>query len=182
MRYDAFWMSSPLISGHPSFDIDAEIGLADAVVATLWPPRVRAIKFAVGYPILGYLSWTGPLVYDVFFWSAVFLMGGTYIAIAIITGYDYKKAGGKPKRMQFHVCATGIEVRDGRWRREWLSWGELESVRETPISFLIRPSDVEQYVIPKRACRGDLLPKMRDALRRCYQPAKALASAKHTGV
>lgn len=173
-------MSSPPISGHPSFDIDAEIGLTDALVAALWPPRVRAIKFAVCFTVLGFFAWRGPWYYDVCFWVAVFLIGGTYIAVAVIVGCDYRKAGGKPKRMRYRVCATGIEIRGARWEREWLSWEELESVRETPISFLIRPTEVEQYVIPKRACRGDLLQKMRDTVRRCYLPAKALASAKFT--
>ena len=157
---------------HPSFDIDAELRFGDSLLAALWPPRRRAIAFGICFAIL-FGGWL--LGFDYYVWIlalTALLVVAVHVGIAWLVHREYQVAGGTPNRMTYHVCGSGVEVRGDRGRQEWIAWGDMLDVRETPLSFLLRPSDVEQYVIPKRCFNGHRLMQMREILRRCYLPAR----------
>ncbi len=173
-------MASAFGSGHASFDIDAEVRYSDSVIAALWPSRRRALVFGVCFAILALGAWRGDGFYDWALAAALVLVLGVHLAVVWLLRLDYRKAGSKPRSIRYHVCGSGIEIQGAGRRSEWVEWGDLVEVRETPRSFLVRPSDAEQYVIPKRCCDGDRTERMREALRRCYAPARHLASAKYS--
>lgn len=172
-------MASAFVSGHASFDIDAEVRFGDSLIATLWPSGRRAMVFGASFAILLLGAWTGDGFYDLALAAAVLVVTGVHAAVAWVLHLEYRRAGGKPKRIRYHVCGSGIEIQGAGHSSEWVEWSALVEVRETPRSFLLRPSDVEQYVIPKRCCDGDRKERMREAVRRCYLPARRLVSAKH---
>ena len=169
-------MASESPSGHPSFEIDAEVRFGDSLLAALWPPRRRVITFSA---CLGFLFGGSLLGFDYFPWFFAFgvlIAVGVHAGVAWLVHYEYQAAGGTARRMRFHVCGSGVEVRGDRGRQEWITWGDMLDVRETPLSFLLRPSDIEQYVIPKRCFDSDRKKQMREILRRCYRPARDLAN------
>ena len=177
VRQDAGGTGSAPVSGHDSFDIEAEVRFGDSLIAAVWPSRQRTLVFGVCFAILAVGAWMGDGFYDWALVLAVLLVAGVHIAVAWLLRLDYRQAGNRPKRICYHVCGSGIEVRDTGRRSEWVEWGDLLETRETPCSFLLRPSDVEQFVIPKRCCEGDRKERMREALCRYYAPARNLANA-----
>ena len=163
-------------SGHPSFDIDAEVRLGDSLWAALWPPRRRVLVLSTCLALLFGGTLLGFDYFPWFFAFGVVLVVGVHAGVAWLVHFEYEVSGGKPKRMRFHVCGSGVEVRGDRGRQEWIVWGDMLDVRETPLSFLLRPSQIEQYVIPKRCFDEDRRKKMREILLRCYLPARELAN------
>ena len=164
-------------SGHASFNIDTELRFSDSLIAALWPSRRRTVVFGVCFAILALGAWMGDGLYDWALGVAVVLVAAVYAATAWLLRIDYRRAGSEPKRIRYHVCGSGIEIQDAGGRSEWIEWGDLLEIRETPRSFLLRPSEAEQYVIPKRCCDGDRRERMREAVRRCHAPARNLARA-----
>ncbi len=73
------------------------------------------------------------------------------ILVAWPTWRDFRARGGKPLRMRYHVCDSGIEVR-AAGRIDWLTWENLWEAGDTRRSFLLSPTPREQYVISKRCC------------------------------
>ena len=170
-------MASAIVSGHASFNIDAEVRFSDSLIAALWPSRRRAFVFGVCFAILALGAWQGDGFSDWALAAALLLVGGVHAVVAWVLRVEYRKAGSRPKRMRFHVCGSGIEIQGAGRRSEWVEWADLVEVRETPRSFLLRPSRSEQYVIPKRCFDANRKELMRDAVRRCHVPARALANA-----
>ena len=170
-------MASASLSVDSGFEIDAEVRFSDSLIATLWPSRQRGVKVGACLAILAVGAWLGEDLYDWAFAVAVFLVASVHAAVACLVYLDYRNAGSKPKRIRYHICGSGFEASDASDRSEWIPWADLVQARETPCSFLLRPSDVEHYVIPKRCCQGDRAEHLREALRRCYVPARSLAGA-----
>ena len=164
-------------SGHASFNIDTEVRFSDSLIAALWPSRRRTVVFGVCFAILALGAWMGDGLYDWALGVAVVLVTAVHAATAWLLRIDFRRAGSEPKRIRYHVCGSGIEVQGAGGRSEWIEWGDLLEIRETPRSFLLRPSEAEQYVIPKRCCDGDRRERMREAVRRCHPPARNLARA-----
>ncbi len=145
-------------------DVEAEIRLGDALLAALWPTRGRAMRFGICWLAVGCGAWLGPewFRWALYSWTAWFV--GLHGAAAWLVRRDYQAAGGVPRRLRYHVCGEGIEIRDAGRRSEWLPWEEVEGARETPASFVVRASATDQYVIPKRDCRGGRTGQLRRAL------------------
>ena len=159
-------MATAALSGHAGFDIDVEVRYRDALVAAVWPSRRRAVVFAACFAVLAVGAWTGDGFYDWAAATAVVLVAGVHLTAACVLRADYRRAGGRPRRMLFHVCESGIEIRGAGRRNDWIDWDDLAEIREIPGSFLIRPSGVEQYVVPKRCLDPGHTHRMREALRR----------------
>ncbi len=150
-----------------SFEIDAEVRYADALSAALvqgWRRAPGALAvYCIAVPCLLAAAWlsSGALA-----WLAV-IVGAPGVAavaaVAWLTRQDFRRSGGKPQRMRYHVCASGIEVSAAR-RSDWIAWDDLWDAGETRRSFLLRPSPGEQYVIPKRCCRDGAAAGLRAAL------------------
>lgn len=164
-------MSDAPLTGSPGFDIKAEVGLRDAMLATLWPTRNRALCLGVCFAILGTVAWFRDGFADWALAAVVLFVGGAHFLAGCLVYASYANSGGKPARMRYHVCESGFEVRGAGFVTDWIVWEDVHSVRETPGSFVLRPTGSEQYVVPKRCCTGEFAARMRDAVRHCRQPA-----------
>ncbi len=137
------------------FEIVADIRYSDAVLATLAQFRLRARSGVLAYAVvlvssIGATWVTGGAL----FWlPAAVASGGCTVVAAIIwlVRRDFRRSGGKPLRMRFHVCGGGIEIR-AAGRGEWVAWEDVWDAGETRRSFLVSPRPGEHYVIPKRYC------------------------------
>lgn len=152
-----------------SFEIAAEVRYGDALAAALsqcWrrAPTALAVYLAglVALIAAGYLS-GGALA-----WLAVVgaVPGVAAVAFAAATArLDFKRGGGRPMRMHYHVCDSGVEIQAAR-RSDWIAWDDLWAASETRRSFLLSPSPGEQYVIPKRCCDAGRADALRELLGR----------------
>lgn len=152
-----------------SFEIAAEIRYGDALAAALsqcWRRAPAALTVyltgLVALIVAGYLT-GGALA-----WLAVVgaVPGVAAVAFAAATArLDFKRGGGRPLRMLYHVCGSGVEIRAAR-RSDWIAWDDLWEASETRRSFLLSPSPGEQYVIPKRCCDAGRAEALRQLLGR----------------
>lgn len=150
-----------------SFEIAAEIRYGDALAAALsqcWrrAPTALAVYLTglVALIVAGWLS-RGELA-----WLAVVGAAPGVAAIAFVAAtarLDFKRGGGRPLRMRYHVCGSGVEIRAAR-RSDWIAWDDLWGASETRRSFLLSPSPGEQYVIPKRCCDAGRAEALRELL------------------
>ena len=151
---------------HPSFDIVAEIGYLDALAGALSQPARKAPAILAAYAVLAAcLAAAALVVGDVFVWLAVGWFAPAAAAIALVawlTLRDFKARNGRPVRLRYHFCASGVEILSGG-RSDWIAWEDLQDGFETRRSFLLSPAHGEQYVIPKRCC-GNAADDVRKAL------------------
>ena len=152
-----------------SFEIAAEIRYGDALAAALsqcWrrAPTALAVYLTglVALIAAGCLS-GGALVWLAVVWAAPGLAAAAFVAAA--ARLDFKRGGGRPLRMRYHVCDSGVEIRAAR-RSDWIAWDDLWAASETRRSFLLSPSPGEQYVIPKRCCGAGHAEALRELLGR----------------
>lgn len=152
-----------------SFEIAAEIRYGDALAAALSQCWRRApTALAVYLTGLAALIAAGWLAGGALAWLAAFgaAPGVAAIAFAAATArLDFKRCGGRPLRMHYHVCGSGVEIRAAR-RSDWIAWDDLWGASETRRSFLLSPSPGEQYVIPKRYCDASRVEALRALLGR----------------
>ena len=150
-----------------SFAIVAEVGYSDALAAALSQPARKAPVVLVVYTVLGICLAVAALVAGgVFVWAAVgwFTPGATAVAlVAWLTYRDFRVRNGRPFRLRYHFCGSGIEILSAG-RSDWIAWEDLEDGCETRRSFLLSPAPGEQYVIPKRCC-GSAADDVRRVLR-----------------
>ena len=160
-------MAQPSESSRSSFEIVAEIGYSDALTAALFQPARKAPVVLAAYTVLGASLAAAALVADGFFvWLAVawFTPAVTSVAlVAWLTFRDFRVRNGRPFRLRFHFCGSGIEILSGG-RSDWIAWEDLQDGCETRRSFLLSPARGVQYVIPKRCC-GSAADDVRRALR-----------------
>lgn len=150
-----------------SFEIAVDVRYGDALAAALSQCWRRApVALAV------YLSGLGALISAAWFtigalaWLAAIAAVPGLAAIALaawMTRLDFKRSGGRPKRMRYHVCDSGIEINAAR-RSDWIAWDDLWGASETRRSFLLSPSPSEHYVIPKRCCDAARVEALRELL------------------
>lgn len=145
-------------------EVAAKVRLGDALLAALWPTARRAALWGGCWLAVGGGAWLGPewLRWALYAWTTAFV--GLHGAAAWLVRRDYLAAGGMPRRLRYHVCGEGIEIRGAGRRSEWLPWEEVQGVRETPSSFVVRASATDQYVIPKRDCPDGRSGRLRRAL------------------
>ena len=166
-------MPVPMVSvpehGLDSFEIAVEVRYGDAVAASLsqfW--RRAPVTFAVYLAVVTVLTAMGWLTAGALAWLAILAAMPGVFAIAFVgwaTWLDFKRGGGKPLRMRFHVCGSGVEIYAAR-RSDWIAWDDLWGASETRRSFLLAPSPSEQYVIPKRCCDAGRAAALRELLGR----------------
>lgn len=151
-----------------SFEIVAEVGYADALLGTLAQflrrarPLLRAYAAVLAAALLAAWLAAGPLL-----WLPALLAAAGASAVAGAAWQarrDFRRSGGKPLRMRYHFCGSGIEIR-AAGRGDWVAWEDVWDAGETRRSFLLSPGPGEQYVIPKRCCDADALAGLREALR-----------------
>ncbi|MDE0108521.1 MAG: YcxB family protein [Bryobacterales bacterium] len=152
-----------------SFEIAAEVRYGDALAAALSQCWRRApVALAVYLTGLVASIAAGWLSGGTLAWLAVVgaVPGVAVIAFVAATArLDFKRGGGRPLRMLYHVCGSGIEIRAAR-RSDWIAWDDLWGASETRRSFLLSPSPGEQYVIPKRCCDAGRAEALRELLGR----------------
>lgn len=150
-----------------SFEIAAEVRYGDALAAALsqcWRRGPVALAvYLTGLVALIAAGWmSGGALAWLFVVGAV--PGIAAIAFVAATAWlDFKRGGGRPLRMLYHVCGSGIEIRAAR-RSDWIAWDDLWGASETRRSFLLAPSPGEQYVIPKRCCEAGRAEALRELL------------------
>ena len=138
-----------------SFEITALVRYSDALEATLsqcWRRAPGAVSLYLA--VLAGLAAAAWLTAGALAWLAVMaaLPGLAAAASAAwLARLDFKRSGGKPVRMRYRVCSSGIEI-DAARRCDWIAWEDLWGASETRRSFLLLPSPGEQYAIPKRCC------------------------------
>ena len=151
-----------------SLAIDAEIRYSDALLAGAAQFVRRARPGLAVYGLLLAASAAGWLAGSaVSGWVALALAAaGAALpgAMAWLVRRDFRARGGKPLRLRYHVCGSGIEVQ-APGRSDWLAWDDLWDVGETRRSFLVSPAPGEQYVIPKRCCGESVAGRLRETLR-----------------
>lgn len=151
-----------------SFEIVAEVRYADALLAALSQFRRRAPVALVIYGLALAASLAGSWVTGgAFFWLAGVagaLGCATVALVAWTTHRDFQRSGGRPLRMRYHVCSSGVEIR-AAGRGDWVAWEDLWDAGETSRSFLLSPAPGEHYVIPKRCCDSAAASRLREALR-----------------
>ena len=163
-----------------SFEIAAEVRYGDALAAALsqcWHRAPSAV--AVYLAVLVVLMAAGWLSGGALAWLTVVgaLPGVAAVAFVAATArLDFKRVGGRPLRMVYHVCGSGIEIRAAR-QSDWIAWDDLWGASETRRSFLLSPSPGEQYVIPKRCCD----PSHAEALRGLLGRALASRAGRRSG-
>ena len=163
-----------------SFEIAAEVRYGDALAAALsqcWRRAPAALAV--------YLTGLVALI------AAACLSGGALAWLAVVgaapgvaaVGFaattarlDFKRSGGRPLPMHFHICGSGVEIRAAR-RSDWIAWDDLWAASETRRSFLLSPSPGEQYVIPKRCCDAGRAAALRELL----GPALASRAGRRSG-
>lgn len=152
-----------------SFEIAAEVRYGDALAAALSQCWCRAPTALTVYLAgLVALIAAGCLSGGALAWLAVVgaVPGVAGVAFAAATArLDFKRGGGRPLRMHYHVCDSGVEIRAAR-RSDWIAWDDLWAASETRRSFLLSPSPGEQYVIPKRCCDAGRAEALRELLGR----------------
>lgn len=152
-----------------SFEIAAEVRYGDALAASLSQCWRRAPVMIASYlTVLAALIAVAWLTAGALAWLALVAAAPAIAAIAFVvyaTWLDFRRGGGKPLRMRFHVCGSGIEIYAAR-RSDWIAWDDLWAASETRRSFLISPSPSEQYVIPKRCCDAGRAEELRSLLGR----------------
>ena len=161
-----------------SFDIVAELRYGDALTAALSRFAVRAPRALALYVLLLLGSLAGSLVSGgAFGWLATALAGAGIAVVALVACLARRDFGGrsKPKRLRYHFCGSGIEVLSAG-RSDWIAWEDLWDVGETRRSFLFSPGPDEQYVLPKRCCRGRE-GELRALIRGAAQPAAERSTA-----
>ncbi len=160
-------MAQAFDSPHSSFEIVAEIGYSDALGAALSQPVRRApAVVAVYFLVFVCLAATAGVAGGVFVWLAVGWAAPGVAAVALVAGLtfqDFKARSGRPLRLRYHFCGSGVEIRAGG-RSDWIAWEDLQDAAETRRSFLLSPARGEQYVIPKRCC-GRAVENVREAFR-----------------
>ena len=153
--------------GPGSFEIAADVRYGDALAAALsqfWnrAPVALAVYLAALFALISAAWFTGAALA----WLAAVAAVPGLAAIALVawmTRLDFQRSGGKPRRMRYHVCDSGIEISAAR-RSDWIAWDDLWGARETRRSFLLSPSPSEQYVIPKRCCDAARVQALRELL------------------
>ena len=161
-----------------SFDIVAELRYGDALTAALSRFAVRAPRALALYAVLLLGSLAGCLVAGgAFGWLATALAGAGIAVVSLVAWLARRDFGirSKPRRLRYHFCGSGIEVLSAG-RSDWIAWEDLWDVGETRRSFLFSPSPEEQYVLPKRCCRG-LERDLRALIRGAAQPAGERSTA-----
>ena len=161
-----------------SFDIVAELRYGDALMAALSRFARRAPRVLALYALLLLGSATGSLVAGgAFGWLAVAIAGLGIALVSLVALLARRDFGvpGKPRRLRYHVCGSGIEVHSAG-RSDWIAWEDLWEVAETRRSFLFSPSPEEQYVLPKRCCRG-IERELRGLIRGAARPAAEQSTA-----
>ena len=152
-----------------SFEIAAEVRYTDALAASLSQFWRRAPVTLVAYvTVVVALTAVGWLTAGALAWLALLAAVPGLAALALVawtTWLDFKRGGGKPLRMRFHVCGSGVEIYAAR-RSDWIAWDDLWGASETRRSFLLAPSPSEQYVIPKRCCDAHRAAALRELLGR----------------
>ena len=150
-----------------SFEISVDVRYSDALAAALsqcWRRAPAALAvYLTGLVTLISAAW---LTGGALAWLAATAAVPALAAIALVawmTRLDFKRSGGKPKRMRYHVCDSGIEINAAR-RSDWIAWDDLWGASETRRSFLLAPSPSEQYVIPKRCCDAARIEALRELL------------------
>lgn len=150
-----------------SFEIAADVRYGDALAASLSQCWRRApAALAVYLTGLVALIWAAWFTVGALAWLAALAAVPGLAAIALVawmTRLDFKRSGGKAKRMRYHVCDSGIEINAAR-RSDWIAWDDLWGASETRRSFLLSPSPSEQYVIPKRCCDAARVEALRELL------------------
>lgn len=139
-----------------SFDIVAELRYGDALMGALsqFARRARSVLALYAVVLLG--SVAGSLVTGgAFGWLAIAVAGIGIALVSLVALLARRDFGtrGKPRRLRYHVCGSGIEVHSAG-RSDWIAWEDLWDFGETRRSFLFSPAPGEQYVLPKRCCRG----------------------------
>ena len=151
-----------------SFEIVAEVRYSDALFAALAQFRRRAPIALAVYAVVFGLSAAGALtVGGRYVWLATFLAvaaAGLVSLVGWLTFRDFRSAGGRPLRMRYHVCGSGVEIR-AAGRGDWVAWDDMWDAGETGRSFVLSPSPGEQYVIPKRCCDKETAAGLRQTLR-----------------
>ncbi len=154
--------------GTRSLEIVADIRYSDAVHATLaqfsrrarfglWTYAVSlAVSMAAAWLVGGALAWL-PAVLGAVGCAAVSLA-------AWVARRDFRKSGGKPLRMRYHICGSGVEIL-AAGRGDWVAWENVWDAGETRRSFLVSPGPGEHYVIPKRCCDAAAVESLRETLR-----------------
>ncbi len=150
------------------FQIVADVRYSDAVFATLaqFSRRGRIVLrvYALALTVSIGVAWiTG----GVWLWLPVvlgFIACGAVGSVVWLVGRDFRLSGGKPLRMRFHICDSGVEVR-AAGRGDWMAWEDVWDAEETRRSFLVSPGPGEHYVIPKRCCDTAAVEGLREALR-----------------
>ncbi len=161
MAYDLHKKSETL-------DIDAVVGFGDAFLAamTLFAKRARTglVVYAVVVSLTCLAIWFFGAQW--LLWVLAPLVVGALLAVgfvARITQMDFRRRGGEPLRLHYHVCPSGLEATVGK-HNGWMSWDDLWDSTETRSSFLLSPSPEEQYVLPKRYFDQDGIELLRGIL------------------
>lgn len=147
MAYDLHRKSETL-------DIDAVVGFGDAFLAALTLFLKRARKGLIVYGLvvsaICVAAWLSGAQWLLWVLAAALLLAALAVGfVARITQMDFRRRGGEPLRLHYHVCPSGLEAIAGE-RNGWMSWDDLWDSTETRRSFLLSPSPEEQYVLPKR--------------------------------
>lgn len=161
-------MASPANSVPESFEIVAEVRYSDALLAALAQFRRRAplllAVYVAGLAASVAGSWIAGGRYG---WLAAAMVAtgvGLVSLVASLTLRDFRRSGGRPLRMRYRVCGSGVEI-VAAGRGDWVAWEDLWDAGETSRSFVLSPSPGEQYVIPKRCCDREAAAGLRHALR-----------------
>ena len=151
-----------------SFEIVAEVRYSDALLAAFAQFRRRAPALLVLYvaalatSLAGY--WIAGGGYAWLAAATAATGAGIVAVVGWLTLRDFRRSGGRPLRMRYHVCGSGVEIR-AAGRGDWVAWEDLWDAGETSRSFVLSPSPGEQYVIPKRYCDRATTDGLRQALR-----------------
>ena len=160
-----------MVSGRAScaerFEILAEVRYADAFLAALSPfYRRSSVGVALYGALLAVLAAGAWLVGGGLAWTALAAAAPGWAILALVawrTARDYRRTGGKPARMLYRVSPFGVEIL-ATGRSDWIAWDDLFDAAETRRSFILSPAPGQQYVIPKRSCRGAAGASLREAL------------------
>lgn len=147
--------------------IDAEIRYSDALLAGAAQFVRRARSGLAVYGLLLAASTAGWLAGSGASGWAAFALAAAGAALpglmAWLVRRDFRARGGRPLRLRYYVCGSGIEVQ-APGRCDWLAWDDLWEAGETRRSFLVSPGPGEQYVIPKRCCGAAMAGRLRETL------------------
>ena len=161
-------MAPPEEHAPPSIDIVAHVGYSDALLATFsqFFRRGRPVMRAYA-AVLAASAGAAWLTDGELLWLPALVVAGGGAALtstAWVARRDFRRAGGKPLRVRYHVCGSGVEIRSAG-RGDWVAWEDVWDAGETRRSFLLSPSPGEHYVIPKRCCDARAVEGLRQMLR-----------------